>query len=66
MRRSRNLALTRANPRVLPDTAMNLAPCGIGAGDSDLFAKAAGCNYYAETSVGEFALGSRKEDGAVE
>jgi len=40
-------------------TAMNLAPCGIGNGDSDLFAKAAGCNYYAETSVGEFALGSQ-------
>jgi len=46
-------------------TAMNLAPCGLGNGDSDLFAKAAGCNYYAETSVGEFVLGSRKEDGAV-
>jgi SagB-type dehydrogenase family enzyme len=40
-------------------TAMNLAPCGIGGGNSDLFAKAAGCNYYAEISVGEFALGSR-------
>jgi oxazoline/thiazoline dehydrogenase len=47
-------------------TAMNLAPCGIGSGDSDLFAKAAGCNYYAETSVGEFVLGSRKENDAVE
>lgn len=47
-------------------TAMNLAPCGIGNGDSDLFAEAAGCNYYAETSVGEFALGSRKEHGVVE
>jgi oxazoline/thiazoline dehydrogenase len=46
-------------------TAMNLAPCGIGTGDSDLFAKAAGCNYYAETSVGEFALGSHKENVAV-
>lgn len=40
-------------------TAMNLAPCGLGSGDSDLFAQAAGCNYYAETSVGEFVLGSR-------
>jgi oxazoline/thiazoline dehydrogenase len=47
-------------------TAMNLAPCGIGTGDSDLFAQVAGCNYYAETSVGEFVLGSRKENGAVE
>jgi SagB-type dehydrogenase family enzyme len=47
-------------------TAMNLAPCGIGRGDSDLFAKAAGCNYYAETSVGEFALGSQQENVVVE
>jgi oxazoline/thiazoline dehydrogenase len=39
-------------------TAMNLAPCGIGGGNSDLFAKAAGSDYYAETSIGEFALGS--------
>ena len=42
-------------------TAMNLAPCGIGIGDSDLFTTAAGGNYYAQTSVGEFALGSRHE-----
>ncbi|WP_445243687.1 MULTISPECIES: SagB/ThcOx family dehydrogenase [unclassified Microcoleus] len=47
-------------------TAMNLAPCGIGSGDSELFAQAVGCNYYAETSVGEFVLGSRKENDAVE
>jgi SagB-type dehydrogenase family enzyme len=40
-------------------TAMGLAPCGIGAGDSDSFARAAGTDYYAETSVGEFLLGSR-------
>ncbi|MEH2107733.1 SagB family peptide dehydrogenase [Nostoc sp.] len=39
-------------------TAMNLAPCGLGGGNSDLFVKAVGCDYYAETSVGEFALGS--------
>jgi oxazoline/thiazoline dehydrogenase len=44
-------------------TAMNLAPCGIGSGDSDLFTTAAGGNYYAQTSVGEFALGSRPEFG---
>jgi oxazoline/thiazoline dehydrogenase len=44
-------------------TAMNLAPCGIGSGDSDLFTTAAGGNYYAQTSVGEFALGSRPELG---
>lgn len=37
-------------------TAMNLAPCGLGGGDSDLFAEAAGLDYYTETSVGEFML----------
>ncbi|MBE9128875.1 MULTISPECIES: SagB family peptide dehydrogenase [unclassified Coleofasciculus] len=40
-------------------TAMNLAPCAIGAGNSDLFAAAVGTDYYAETSVGEFILGSQ-------
>ncbi|GCE08034.1 SagB/ThcOx family dehydrogenase [Dictyobacter aurantiacus] len=40
-------------------SAMNLAPCAIGAGDSDLFASLIGADYYQETSVGEFALGSR-------
>lgn len=39
-------------------TAMGLAPCGLGGGDSDLFARAAGCNYTEETSVGEFIVGS--------
>lgn len=39
-------------------TAMDLAPCAIGGGDSDLFAQAAGLNYLSEGSVGEFALGS--------
>jgi len=42
----------------LAATAMDLAPCAIGLGDSDLFAQAAGVDYYAETSVGEFLLGS--------
>jgi SagB-type dehydrogenase family enzyme len=41
-------------------TAMQLAPCGIGCGDADLFARAAGTNYYDETSVGEFLLGSKR------
>jgi SagB-type dehydrogenase family enzyme len=41
-------------------TAMRLAPCAIGVGDSDLFARAAGTNYYEETSVGEFLLGSTR------
>ena len=40
-------------------TAMELAPCALGAGNSDLFAAAAGTDYYAEPSVGEFILGSR-------
>jgi SagB-type dehydrogenase family enzyme len=40
-------------------TAMNLAPCALGGGDSDRFAQAAGLDYYAETSVGEFVLSSR-------
>jgi len=40
-------------------TAMGLAPCALGGGDSDLFAAIARTNYYAETSVGEFILGSR-------
>jgi SagB-type dehydrogenase family enzyme len=42
----------------LTATAMGLAPCAIGGGDADLFARAAGTEYYAETSVGEFLLGS--------
>lgn len=43
-------------------TAMRLAPCALGGGDSDLFARAAGLDYYAETSVGEFMIGSRQND----
>jgi SagB-type dehydrogenase family enzyme len=39
-------------------SAMNLSACALGTGNSDLFAEAAGLNYYAETSVGEFLLGS--------
>ena len=41
-------------------TAMNLAPCAVGNGNADLFARAAGTDYYAETSVGEFLLGSKR------
>lgn len=40
-------------------TAMEIAPCALGTGNSDLFAKAAGINYLVETSVGEFAIGSK-------
>jgi hypothetical protein len=38
---------------------MGLAACALGGGDSDLFAAAAGTDYYTESSVGEFILGSR-------
>ena len=41
-------------------TAMDLAPCALGGGDSDLFAEAARLDYYGETSVGEFLLGSKR------
>jgi SagB-type dehydrogenase family enzyme len=40
-------------------TAMGLAPCALGGGNSDIFAVAACTDYNAETSVGEFLLGSR-------
>jgi SagB-type dehydrogenase family enzyme len=43
-------------------TAMGLSPCGLGGGHSDLFAQAAGLDYYAETAVGEFLLNSRAPD----
>ncbi|MEB3885625.1 PatA/PatG family cyanobactin maturation protease [Lyngbya sp. CCY1209] len=39
-------------------TNMGLAPCSLGAGDSDRFARATGLNYVVESSVGEFMLGS--------
>jgi SagB-type dehydrogenase family enzyme len=44
-------------------TAMGLAACALGGGDSDAFAEATGLDYLAETSVGEFILGSRHVDG---
>ncbi len=44
----------------LAATAMGLAPCALGGGDSDLFARAAGVDYYGETSVGECLRGSRR------
>jgi oxazoline/thiazoline dehydrogenase len=40
-------------------TAMRLAPCALGTGNSDLFADASGLDYYTETSVGEFILSRR-------
>jgi SagB-type dehydrogenase family enzyme len=44
-------------------TAMGLAACALGNGDSDLFARAAGTDYYRETSVGELMLGTPSEAG---
>jgi SagB-type dehydrogenase family enzyme len=49
----------------LAATAMGLAPCAIGGGDADLFARAAGTTYCAETSVGEFLLGSQQQGTLV-
>ena len=44
----------------LTATALDLAPCALGGGDSDLFCKVMGTDYLDETSVGEFILGSKK------
>jgi SagB-type dehydrogenase family enzyme len=44
----------------LAATAMGLGARALGCGDSDLFARAAGTDYCAETSVGEFLLGSQR------
>ncbi|MCK1326517.1 SagB family peptide dehydrogenase [Bradyrhizobium sp. 156] len=43
----------------LTATAMGLASCALGGGDSDLFAEASGRPYYREGAVGEFVLGTR-------
>jgi SagB-type dehydrogenase family enzyme len=50
----------------LAATAMGLAACALGGGDADLFARAAGLPYAAETSVGEFLLGAPAERAAGE
>jgi SagB-type dehydrogenase family enzyme len=42
----------------LVGTAMGLAVCGLGGGDADAFARASGCDYFAEGSVGEMIVGS--------
>ena len=41
--------------------AMGLAGCALGGGNSDLFAAAAGTDYYEESSVGEFVLGTPED-----
>jgi SagB-type dehydrogenase family enzyme len=40
-------------------TAMDLAPCALGGGDSELWARIAGTDPMREPLVGEFLLGSR-------
>jgi len=45
----------------LAATAMGLAPCALGCGDSDAFGRAADTDYYGETSVGEFLIGSLRD-----
>jgi oxazoline/thiazoline dehydrogenase len=40
-------------------TAIGLAPCALGGGDSELFCRAAGIDPLEEPAVGEFLLGSR-------
>lgn len=42
----------------LVGTAMGLAPCAIGNGNPVVFAQAAELDYFAESSVGEFMLGT--------
>ncbi len=49
----------------LAATAMGLAPCALGGGDSDLFARASGIDIHTETSVGEFLLGSTAQPPAA-
>jgi SagB-type dehydrogenase family enzyme len=46
----------------LAATAMGLAPCAIGCGDADTFARAAGTDYCVESSVGEFLIGSSRTE----
>lgn len=41
-------------------TAMDLAPCALGAGHADWLCQAAGLNYLEESPVGEFLLGSKR------
>jgi oxazoline/thiazoline dehydrogenase len=49
----------------LVGTAMNLATSAIGLGNSDLFAKVIGSNYYEETSLGEFILGTQESYATI-
>ncbi|WP_329136449.1 SagB family peptide dehydrogenase [Streptomyces sp. NBC_01476] len=46
-------------------TAMGLGPCGLGSGDTDAAARALGLDWTAESSVGEFLIGSRPAGPAL-
>jgi oxazoline/thiazoline dehydrogenase len=48
----------------LAATAMGLAPCALGGGNSDAFCAAAGTDYYEETTVGEFIVGRAPQDAS--
>jgi SagB-type dehydrogenase family enzyme len=41
-------------------TAMGLAPCAFGSGDSEVAARAIGLDWIEQPTVGEFAVGSRR------
>ena len=47
-------------------TAMGLAPCGLGSGNSDIAGRALGLDYLRESSIGDFILGSRPEGGQLD
>ena len=51
-------ALTLKQTFCLVATAMDLAVCPLASGDADVFAAAAGTDYYAESSVGELTVGT--------
>lgn len=44
-------------------TSMGLAPCALGGGDADTFARASGLDRRSEGSVGEFIVGSARDGG---
>ena len=46
-------------------TAMSLAPCALGGGNSDRFSEATGLDLYAENSVGDFLFSNRSRIDAV-
>lgn len=46
----------------LTATAMGLAPCAVGGGDSELFAMATGLSPFVEPQIGEFMVSSRHPD----